>query len=57
MNKDLKKLLLRSKLINDRKYMINKYKTVFMANAWDIECTTLMKHKIVTEGGPVLIKP
>ena len=28
-----------------------------MADAWDIGCTTLMKHKIVTVGGPVLIKP
>ena len=64
MNKDLKKLLVRSKLINHNKLinhrqydLIKKHKTIFMAVAWDIGCTTLMKHKIVTEGGPVLIKP
>ena len=37
--------------------LVKKHKTFFMADAWDIRCTTLMKHKIVTEGEPVLIKP
>jgi len=30
---------------------------VFMADNWDIGCTTLVKHYIKTRGGPISIKP
>lgn len=37
--------------------IIKKNQNVFMANKWDVGCTTLLKHKIETRGSPINIKP
>ncbi|MGL5731921.1 MAG: reverse transcriptase family protein, partial [Bacteroidales bacterium] len=37
--------------------IIQKNEDVFMADKWDIGCTHLMKHRIITKGGPINIKP
>jgi len=37
--------------------IISKNKAAFMIDSWDIGCTNLIKHSIITEGGPILIKP
>lgn len=37
--------------------IVQKYKHVFMADKWDIGCTKLTKHKIITKGAPINIKP
>ena len=37
--------------------IISNNKNVFMADHWDIGCTKLVKHKIVTNGNPINIKP
>ena len=37
--------------------LIRKYQDVFMANKWDIGCTTLLKHSIKTRGDPINVKP
>ena len=37
--------------------IIRDNEDVFMADKWDIGCTHLMKHRIITKGGPINIKP
>ena len=37
--------------------LIKEYQDVFMANSWDIGCTSLIKHQIKTRGDPINIKP
>lgn len=37
--------------------IISRHRGVFMANKWDIGCTKLITHKIVTNGGPINMKP
>ena len=37
--------------------VISKNRSAFMADNWDIGCTSLLKHKIVTDGEPVNTKP
>ena len=37
--------------------LLVKYKSIFMADKWDIGRTSLTKHKIETQGDPVLVKP
>jgi len=37
--------------------LLIEYKTIFMADKWDIGKTTLTKHKIETQGEPILVKP
>ena len=37
--------------------VMQKHKNVFMAHQWDIGCTNIMKHRILTNGGPINIKP
>ena len=37
--------------------MIKEFKSIFMADKWDIGKTSLTKHKIETNGEPVLVKP
>ena len=39
------------------KDIIQRNRNVFMADAWDIGCTDIIKHKIVTKGEPIKIKP
>lgn len=34
-----------------------KNKNAFMANKWDIGCTHLVKHKILTQGSPINVRP
>jgi len=45
--------------INDQtlKDVISRNRDVFMADKWDIGCTTLMKHTIETQGSPINVKP
>ena len=37
--------------------IVRKNQNVFMADKWDIGCTTLVKHRIETKGGPINVKP
>ena len=37
--------------------IVVKYKNVFMAHKWDIGRTDLIKHRIVTKGPPINVKP
>ena len=37
--------------------LLTEYKSIFMADKWDIGRTLLTKHKIETHGEPVLVKP
>lgn len=37
--------------------IVEENKEIFMADNWDIGCTKLMKHTIITKGEPINIKP
>ena len=37
--------------------LLIEYKTIFMADKWDKGKITLTKHKIETQGEPILVKP
>jgi len=42
---------------NELMELLTKYRSIFMADKWDIGKTSLTKHKIETHGEPVLVKP
>lgn len=42
---------------NEALKVIKRNRQAFMADDWDIGCTSLVKHKIITNGEPINVKP
>ena len=51
------KELFENKIDNQLMELLTEFKSIFMADKWDIGRTSLTKHKIETHGEPVLVKP
>ena len=51
------KEIFNTKVDNQLMRLLTEYKSIFMADKWDVGKTSLTKHKIETLGEPVLVKP